>query len=467
MTQTIQTTKTLQANQQIPLPLKIYHQRQETLLNQLPNNTLVIIESGEPIIRNRDVEYDFHVKPNFLYLTGLSSAHMYLCLIKHSQGFERILFAQDTDFEQEIWHGKRIGFNAAGQMLQAKAYNLNTFETHIHNWLAQLEHVAFNFESHDLSTLLKKLFAQLARKSRQYKRPKQSMIDIDPYLAQQRLIKDAHEKELMQQSANIAVNAHIIAMQQCKPGISELALDSFIEAHFKQHNAQHLAYNGIVAGGGNACILHHRASLALLQTGDLCLIDAGCEYFGYCSDITHTFPINGTFTAVQKDLYDLVLQANQNAIAQCLPGNSFIKPHTVVLETLTQGLFDLGLLKTNQYGFVQDAIENKAYQKFFMHKTSHYLGMDVHDVGDYFEDTQNAFTLDALPLNTQPKTLQSNMVLTIEPGLYIHPDPEIDEKFWNIGIRIEDDVWIEESNPTVLTKNLPRTTQAIEAIMKK
>jgi Xaa-Pro aminopeptidase len=225
---------------------------------------------------------------------------------------------------------------------------------------------------------------------------------------------------------------------------------------FRKAGSESVAYNSIVAAGENACILHYRASDATLQDGDLCLIDAGCELAGYASDITRTFPINGKFSAAQQEAYEIVLAAQAAAIAQCQVGKSFLDPHEAALEILTQGLFDMKILQHHLHGSTAEAIQAKLYQPYYMHRTSHWLGMDVHDVGSYREPSDP---------NQGWRIFQPGMVLTVEPGLYFRPCPEVPEKYWNIGIRIEDDVLIQDTNPEILSRDVPVSVSEIERWM--
>jgi Xaa-Pro aminopeptidase len=276
-----------------------------------------------------------------------------------------------------------------------------------------------------------------------------------------RLFKNEHEIDTMRRAAAISARAHIRAMQICKHGMREYQLEAELLHEFRNSGAQSVAYNSIVAGGANACILHYRAGNTELRSGELCLIDAGCELDSYASDITRTFPVNGKFTGPQRALYDITLAAQEAAVAVTKPGNSFMQPHEAALQVLTQGLLDEKLLKLSELGSLQNAIETGAYRRFYMHRTSHWLGMDVHDVGSYRESVQANASED------KPwRILQSGMVITIEPGLYVRPAADIDEAFWNIGIRIEDDAVINNSGCELISRGAPVKADEIEALMK-
>ena len=274
-----------------------------------------------------------------------------------------------------------------------------------------------------------------------------------------RLFKDGHEIKIMRKAGNIAAQGHIRAMQASRPGLREYHLEAELLYAFRYAGAQSVAYNSIVAAGANACVLHHRAGNAELKNGDLCLIDAGCELDGYASDITRTFPVNGKFSGPQKAIYEIVLAAQEAAIEKTKQGLDFQAPHNAALRVLTQGLLDLNLIDRSSIGSLDNALETKAYQRFYMHRTSHWLGMDVHDVGQYREPNSN----------TEPKawrTLMPNMVLTIEPGLYIRKSDDVDPQYWDIGIRIEDDALVTTGNCELMSRDVPVSINEIEYLMK-
>jgi Xaa-Pro aminopeptidase len=291
--------------------------------------------------------------------------------------------------------------------------------------------------------------------------PPSEFHDVESLIHEMRLFKDAHEIDIMRKAAAISARAHIRAMQACKPGMYEYQLEAELLHEFRNSGAQSVAYNSIVAGGENTCILHYRAGSTELRGGELCLIDAGCELDGYASDITRTFPINGKFSGPQRALYNITLAAQEAAVAMTKPGNTFMQPHEAALRVLTQGLLDEKLLKLADYGSLENAIEAGAYRRFYMHRTSHWLGMDVHDVGSYREHIED---------NSQEekpwRILKSGMVITIEPGLYIRPADDVDEAFWNIGIRIEDDAVLNDSGCELISRGVPVNADEIEALMK-
>jgi Xaa-Pro aminopeptidase len=301
---------------------------------------------------------------------------------------------------------------------------------------------------------------QVRGKNRSGVNPPSEFHDVEALIHEMRLFKDTHEIDIMRRAAVISARAHIRAIQACKPGMREYQLEAELLHEFRNSGAQSVAYNSIVAGGTNSCILHYRAGSTELRSGELCLIDAGCELDGYASDITRTFPVNGKYTGPQRALYDITHAAQEAAVAATKPGNTFIQPHDAALKVLTQGLLDEKLIKLSDVGSLENAIETGAYRRFYMHRTSHWLGMDVHDVGSYRE-----------PITTSAeekpwRILKSGMVITIEPGLYIRPADDVDEAFWNIGIRIEDDAVINDAGCELISRGVPVKADEIEALMK-
>jgi Xaa-Pro aminopeptidase len=272
--------------------------------------------------------------------------------------------------------------------------------------------------------------------------------DIRKLLDEMRLIKDAHELDIMRRAARISANAHRRAMRHARPGLHEYNIEAELLHEFRSHGAQAPAYTPIVAGGPNACVLHYVANAAPLKDGELLLIDAGCELDGYASDITRTFPVNGRFSGPQRDVYELVLAAQAAAIAKVSPGNAWQDPHDAAVRVLAQGFVDLGLLQ----GSVDGLIESGDFRRFYMHRTGHWLGMDVHDCGEYKREGRW-------------RALAPGMVLTVEPGCYIRPGEDVPEQFWNIGVRIEDDAAVTTDGCEILTSQAPKTIADIEALM--
>jgi Xaa-Pro aminopeptidase len=294
-----------------------------------------------------------------------------------------------------------------------------------------------------------------------------------------RLIKDTHEQDIMRRAAHISAQAHVRAMQtsarmlRAGQDVREYHLDAELLHEFRQHGSQFPAYTSSVAAGANACVLHYRADAAPVRAGELVLIDAGCELDGYASDITRTFPANGQFTGPQRDLYNLVLASQDAAVAATREGARFNDPHDATVKVLSQGLLDLGLLNKNKHGNAQDVIEKRAYFTYYMHRTSHWLGMDVHDCGSYVEPSELGNTsarqdpLSGETITNRPsRILRSGMVLTIEPGLYVRPSDEAPEAFWHLGIRIEDDAIVQASGCELITRGVPVVADEIEALMR-
>ncbi len=457
------------------LPLHMYLARQDALLarfsaDQKASGLLCILSSGEPSIRNRDVEYPFRPNNHFFYLTGLYEPKAHLCLIVHNGTITRLLFAQKPDFKEEIWHGRRLGFESAAQQVGAQGFDTDAFAEKLPILLAQLGCIAFDFQ--DMGGIGTHIFTNIARleqRSRNLARPAHQCVNMADHLADMRLYKDVHEVAILQKSNDIAILAHSHAMQKAQAGMHEYQLEAILQHTFTMHGAQNLAYSSIVASGDNACILHHRAGDRILQNGELCLIDAGCDFNGYASDITRTFPVNRAFSKAQADIYDIVAQALLAATQAAQVGAAFDAPHQVALDVVIDGLLGLGILP--QVAGVKDRHahhkQEKTYQTFFMHRTSHYLGMDVHDVGRYYKHpaTEQALRLDTMPVHSDMQALQAGMVMTIEPGIYIHPSPQVDEKYWNIGIRIENDILITNQGPYNFSEALPILRQDVEALM--
>jgi Xaa-Pro aminopeptidase len=287
--------------------------------------------------------------------------------------------------------------------------------------------------------------------------------DLLPLLDEMRLFKDNHEVSIMRRAGEISAQAHRRAMAACRPGVREYELEAELLYTFRKHGAQGPAYGSIVAAGANACVLHYAAGNTIAQDGDLILIDAACELDGYASDITRTFPANGRFTPAQRELYDIVLAAQEAAIAATRPGATFDDPHNAALRVLSQGLLDTGIVDKGLYSSVDEVIAERAYAPFYMHRTSHWIGMDVHDCGDYRERGAPRDAQGALPA----RTLRPSMALTIEPGLYIRPAENVPEKYWHIGIRIEDDVVVTADGCELLTRDVPVKADEIEALMQE
>ena len=449
---------------------KTYQERRNALAKQIhakSSGGIAVISTAPELARNRDSEFPYRHDSDFFYLTGFEEPGATLVMEVKSSGkdykLQSHLFCRPKDPEREIWDGIRLGPDAAPTVLGVEfAHSNQELDNKLGELLANQDAVYIRLaESAEADRRLRHWMKKVREQARAGINPPSELHDVEALIHEMRLFKDAHEIETMRRAAAISAQAHIRAMQMCKPGLREYQLEAELLHEFRNSGAQSVAYNSIVAGGANSCILHYRAGSTELRSGELCLIDAGCELDGYASDITRTFPVNGKFTGPQRALYDITLAAQEAAVAMTKSGNTFVQPHEAALKVLTQGLLDEKLLKLSELGSLENAIETGAYRRFYMHRTSHWLGMDVHDVGSYRERSNG-------PSNEeQPwRILKSGMVITIEPGLYVRPADDVDEAFWNIGIRIEDDAVIHDAGCELISRGVPVKADEIEAIMK-
>ena len=446
---------------------KIYQERRNALAKQIYTKSgggVAVISTAPELARNRDSEFPYRHDSDFFYLTGFEEPGATLVMEIKSSGesyeLQSHLFCRPKDPEREIWDGIRLGPEAASAALGVEfAHSNQELDRKLGELLADQTAIYIRLaESAEADRRLRHWMKQVRAQARSGINPPSELHDVEALIHEMRLFKDVHEIDTMRRAAAISARAHIRAMQRCKPGIREYQLEAELLHEFRNSGSQSVAYNSIVAGGANACILHYRAGASELRSGELCLIDAGCELDGYASDITRTFPVSGKYTGPQRALYDITLAAQEAAVAMTKPGNSFMQPHEAALKVLTQGLLDEKLLKLSELGSLENAIEIAAYRRFYMHRTSHWLGMDVHDVGSYRE---------SIGEEEKPwRILKSGMVITIEPGLYVRPADDIDETFWNIGIRIEDDAVINESGCELISRGAPVKADEIEATMK-
>ncbi len=423
--------------------------RRKTLMRMVGNDGVAIIPSAKSIPRNRDVHYTFRQDSDFLYLTGFNEPDaLALLLPGHADG-QYILFCRDRNPEQEVWDGRRTGQEGAQEIYLAdRAYSISQLEELLPKLLSDRERIFYpmgrdvNFDRKVINWV-----NQSRGSSRNSKHIPHELLSLDYFLHDMRLYKSRSELSLMRQAAKAAIAGHLRAIQTCKPGMYEYEVEAEIVYEFRKAGCVK-AYPCIVGGGENGCILHYIENNHILNDGDLLLIDAGAEYQGYASDITRTFPINGSFSKVQREVYELVLEAQCAAIKKVQPGNHWNDPHNEAVKVLTKGLVSLGLLK----GRPAKLIKDEEYRKFYMHRTGHWLGLDVHDVGDYRFDEEW-------------RLLEPGMTLTVEPGLYITKARGVPKRFWNIGIRIEDDVLVTKDGNKVLTEKLTRDPDEIEALM--
>lgn len=432
------------------LNTSFFVQRREALFEQMAERSVALIQSGSELIRNRDVEHPFRAESDFHYLTGFLEPDAVLVLVK-SETNQAVLFLRPKDKEKEIWDGRRLGVDQAVETLAVdQAWCIAELEEQLPKCLENIDHIYFSYaQLMEWTPKIEQALQGLRAKIRQGVTAPTSLLDLDSLLHEMRLFKTEQEIEWLRDAAQISVKGHLAAMQAAPQSDYEYQVQAALEGAFKQNGSPRVAFNTIAAGGDNACVLHYTENDAPLNKASLILVDAGAEYKGYAGDITTTFPVGGKFSAEQKALYELVLKAQQASIKAVKPGVPYDVPHQTVLQVLTAGLVELGLLQ----GSIEELIESEAYKRFFMHGTGHWLGRDVHDVGRY-------------KLDGDWRPLQEGMVLTIEPGLYVAADDDSVAQQWRgIGIRIEDDVLVTTSGHEVLTKGLPRTVEEIEAYM--
>ncbi|MDP3307519.1 MAG: aminopeptidase P N-terminal domain-containing protein [Methylotenera sp.] len=421
---------------------------------------IAIIPTALEAIRNRDSHYPYRFDSYFYYLTGFKEPESLLLLVAGDNP-KSILFCRDKDIEREIWDGFRFGADAARETFGFdEAYSINELDAIVLKLLANQPKLYCSLgENTSWDARVMGWMNTLRAQARSGVSAPDNISDVRKLMDEMRLFKSPFEIDLMRQSANIAASAHNRAMQYIgsnftRPNMMEYEIEAEFLHEFYRKGAQAPAYTSIVASGANACTLHYTANNAKLNNGDLLLIDAGCELEGYASDITRTFPVNGKFTPVQKDVYDLVLAAQAAAISQVKPQSHWNAPHEAALDVLVQGFIDMKLCK----GSKDAVLESGDYRQFYMHRTGHWLGLDVHDAGEY-KVSKSKDKLDNW------RMLEPNMTLTVEPGCYIRPAENVPKAFWNIGIRIEDDVLVTQNGCEVLTKNAVKTVADIEAIM--
>jgi len=455
----------------------LYAQRRARVAQAIGPDGIALIPTAPEHARNRDTGYLYRHDSYFYYLTGFTEPNAWLAITGDGRS---TLLCQPKDMEREIWDGYRLGPEAAPAALGVDAAHAVTeLDTLAPRLMENHDAVWFPFGIHaGLDARVAGWLERVRARSRAGVLCPEQTRDLCTVLDEMRLIKDAHEIALMHRAGQISARAHVRAMQRSAAMLRagqdarEYHLDAELLHEFRQGGSQYPAYGSIVAAGANACVLHYAAADAPLRDGELVLIDAGCELDGYAADITRTFPAGGRFTGPQRTLYDIVLASQEAAVAATKPGARFNDPHDAAVRVLTQGLLDVGLLDRNTVGTLDDAIDKRAYFPYYMHRTGHWLGMDVHDCGSYVEPTErDTVTERRDPLTgdvvkSRPsRLLRPGMVLTIEPGLYVRPGPQAPEAFWNIGIRIEDDAVITESGCQLLTRDAPVRPDEIEALM--
>jgi Xaa-Pro aminopeptidase len=433
-----------------------YAARRARLLAQMPPGAVAVLPTAPEVTRNADSEYLYRHDSYFYYLTGFIEPEAAVVLVAASGAApaRAILFCREKNLEREIWEGFRHGPQAARDAFGFdQAHAISALDDEIARLLANAPALYYALDG-KLDARVASWLSAVRAKSRTGVTAPAVMADLLPLLDEMRLLKDDSEQATMQRAADISAGAHIRAMRAARAGMHEYELEAELLYEFRRNGAQAPAYNSIVAAGANACVLHYSANNAQALDGDLVLIDAGCELDGYASDITRTFPANGRFTAPQKRLYELVLAAQAAALAAIAPGLPYSGAHEAAVQVLAQGMLDLGLLQ----GTLDEVIADKRYTQFYMHGTGHWLGMDVHDVGQYRDVTQE---------DKPSRALQAGMVVTVEPGIYVRPAQGVPQEYWNIGIRIEDDVLVTADGHTILSAAAPKTVAEIEQLMQQ
>jgi Xaa-Pro aminopeptidase len=419
-------------------------------MHMMGPGSIAILPTNPEQSRNRDVDFPFRPDSDFYYLSGFSEPEAVAVLVPGREHGEFLLFCRDRDPELEIWNGRRAGPDGAVQNFGADdAFPISDIDDILPGLLESRERVFYTMgAAPDFDKRVIGWVNRIRKQSRAGKHAPDEFVSLEHFVHDMRLYKSRAEIKVMRQAANIAARAHKRAMCICQPGMMEYELEAEFLHEFRKAGGEP-AYPSIVGGGDNACILHYTENNAELNDGDLVLIDAGAEHQCYASDITRCFPVNGRFSAAQRAIYELVLDAQRAAIEEVCPGNNWNAPHQAAVKVITRGLVKLGLLK----GRPATLIKEHAYRRFYMHRTGHWLGMDVHDVGDY-------------KVGDEWRVLEPGMVLTVEPGLYITAGSKgVARKWWNIGVRIEDDVLVTRSGHDVLSKNVPKQVDEIEALM--
>lgn len=441
--------------------ISVFRARRQRLAAQMQasGGGVAIVRTSDEVPRNRDSDFPYRWDSYFYYLTGFPEPEAVLVLIAPENGpVVEHLFCRPKHEEREIWDGFRWGPDAAKAHFGFDAAaDIDMLDEQLPRLLANLPQVFYALgQSEWLDTAVRRWLGAVRQQARAGVVAPGVARDVTHLLDEMRLIKDAYEIDTMRRAAVISAEAHCRAMAVARPGVHEYEVEAELLYHFRRCGSQFPAYGSIVAGGAGACVLHYRANDRVLRDGDLLLIDAGCELDGYASDITRTFPVNGRFSAAQRDCYDIVLASQQAAIAVTRPGQTFMAPHDAAVRVLAQGMIDLGLLT----GTVDGVIESGAYRRFYMHRTGHWLGMDVHDCGDYREPGPTVTD------GEKPwRILRPGMVLTVEPGLYIRAADDIPAHLHDIGIRIEDDAVVTADGCDILTGDVPKCADEIEDLI--
>ena len=425
-----------------------FSERRDLLADKVLEDSAIIVSAASVKSRISDTEYSYRQDSNFYYLSGYEEPES-LILIRPNQDKERfIIFCRDRDPLREQWDGFRTGQEGVIQDYGADAaYSINSIDEIMPKLLEGAKNIYFSMSAPcGVDAKISSWVEDIRKNTRSGAEPPQNLLSLDSILHEMRLIKESDEMDLMKQAANITTEAHIRAMQSVRPGMYEYQLEAEYLYAFNKNGARSPAYNSIVGGGNNSCILHYVENNAELQDGDLVLVDAGCEYQYYASDVTRTFPVNGKFSPEQREIYSIVLEAHKQSMEQAKPGNKWNLMHDKSVEVIVEGLLSIGLLQ----GSRDEIIDKGESSKFYMHRIGHWLGMDVHDVGSYKQDGDW-------------RPLEEGMVMTVEPGIYILDSMEgVDDKWKGIGVRIEDDIAITDSGFEILTPDVPRTIEEVE-----
>jgi Xaa-Pro aminopeptidase len=427
--------------------------RRKRLMDMMGDDSVAIIPTAPVRIRNRDVEFPFRPESDFFYLTGFPEPEAVAVLIPGRPQGEYLLFCRERDPKLERWDGARAGLEGACSVYGADdAFPIGDMNDIIAGLLENKERLYYNIGNDTAFDQRISGWVNAVRdRVRSGVHAPDEIISPNHFLHEMRLYKSRNEIKIMKKAARISAGAHKRAMQVCRPGMMEYQLEAELNYEFMAQGARFPAYPAIVGGGRNACILHYTENSDVLSDGDLLLIDAGAEYDSYASDISRTFPVNGKFSKAQRAVYEIVLEAQLAAIETIRPGTHWNEPHEAAIRVITKGLVDLGILK----GSVKQLVSDSAYSPYYMHRTGHWLGMDVHDVGDY-------------KIEGEWRTLEPGMIMTVEPGLYLSAETRgLARKWWNIGIRIEDDVLVTRNGYEVLSKDAPKSIDAIEELMAK
>lgn len=433
------------------IPKSDYARRRKALMAQMEPNSIAILPAAPMYIRNRDVEHVYRQDSDFQYLSGFPEPEAVIALIPGREYGEYVLFCRERDPERELWDGLRAGQDGAISEYGADdAFPISDIDDILPGLIEGRSRVYYAIGTNEaFDHRLMEWIKTIRSKARQGAQPPSEFVALDHLLHDLRLYKSANEVKVMKHAADISARAHIRAMQASRAGLYEYHLEAELDYEFRKGGAKMPAYGSIVAAGRNACILHYRENDAPLKDGDLVLIDAGCEIDCYASDITRTFPVSGKFSPEQKAIYELVLAANEEAFRHIAPGKHWNEAHEATVRVITAGLVELGLLQ----GEVDELIASEAYKPFYMHRAGHWLGLDVHDVGDY-------------KVGGEWRVLEPGMAMTVEPGIYIAADNLLVAKKWRgIGVRVEDDVVVSKTGCEILTGGVPKRVAEIEALM--